>query len=228
MKLKFYLAAALFAALLSACGQSAGPSADSQQAAAEAQALLQAGGGGDGKGLYAACAACHGDGGLGNQALGAPSLVNQQRWYLQRQLESFRFGGRGSHPEDTFGMQMRGVVGALDEAGIAALAAYIDGFSDKPAAATLQGDAKRGADYYSNLCGACHGPEAEGNELLSVPALAGVDDWYLLRQFNNFKLGRRGADQSEKYAHQMGLMGQVLPDEAVAQDVVVYIQSLAE
>ncbi|MBD2857859.1 c-type cytochrome [Spongiibacter sp. KMU-158] len=224
----FRLAAVIAAVLVSACSKSVGPNEDSQQAAQQAQAMLAQGGSADGKSLYGACVACHGDKGQGNAALGAPSLTNQQSWYIQRQLEYFKNGTRGTHPEDAFGDQMRALASSLDEAAMASLADYIDGFSNKPATATLQGNVKRGADYYSNLCGACHGPEAEGNELLSAPALAGVDDWYLLRQFKHFENGLRGADESEKYAYQMGLMGKVLPDADVARDVIVYIQSLAD
>ncbi len=213
---------------LTACSKDVGPSEDSQMAAEKAQALLQSGAAADGKELYAACVACHGERGQGNAAMGAPSLVNQQSWYLLRQLESFRYGSRGSHPQDNYGAQMRALVAGLDRTSIAALAGYIAKFSAKPAEPTISGDVKRGADYYSNLCGACHGPSAEGNELLSAPALAGVDDWYLLRQFDNFKKGLRGADESEKYAYQMGLMGKILPDDQVARDVVAYINSLAK
>ena len=45
--------------------------------------------------------------------------------------------------------------------------------------ATLRGDAARGEDYYINICSACHGGNAQGNDALGAPALAGVNDWYL-------------------------------------------------
>ena len=95
-------------------------------------------------------------------------------------------------------------------------------------AKTLEGNIKRGADYYSNLCGSCHGPAAEGNEKLQSPALAGVDDWYLLKQFNHFRDGIRGADQTDRYGYQMGMMGKTLPNAEIANDVIAYIQSLAD
>ena len=105
---------------------------------------------------------------------------------------------------------------------------YISAMGSQAAAATLSGDLKRGADYYSNLCGACHGPAAEGIELLQAPALAGVDDWYLERQFIHFRDGIRGADEADKYGYQMAMMADSLPDEAVLRDVLAYIQSLAD
>ncbi len=215
--------------VLFACAGDSGPSADSQQAASQAQQLLSSGSRADGKALYQACAACHGAQAEGNRALGAPSLRNQQHWYLQRQLDQYRAGQRGSHPKDSYGQQMQAIAKTLpDDAAVEAVVSYIAGLGNKPAPATLTGDAKRGADYYSNLCGACHGPNAEGLELLQAPALAGVDDWYLRRQFTHFRDGLRGADQGDKYGYQMAMMAGSLPDEAVLDDVLVYIQSLAD
>lgn len=60
-----------------------------------------------GRDLYAACAACHGATGAGNQALAAPGLIGRDDWYLRRQLKLFQSGYRGLHPEDTAGAQMR-------------------------------------------------------------------------------------------------------------------------
>ena len=63
-----------------------------------------------GRALYAACAVCHGQGGEGNDALGAPRLAGQAAWYTARQLRKFIAGVRGSHPDDTSGASMRAVV----------------------------------------------------------------------------------------------------------------------
>ncbi len=215
--------------LLVACSGDSGPSADSERAASQAQQQLASGNRADGKALYQACAACHGAQAEGNQALGAPSLRNQQHWYLQRQLLQYRAGLRGSHPKDSYGQQMQAIAKTLpDDAAVEAVVSYIAGLGNKPAAATLSGNAKRGADYYSNLCGACHGPNGEGLELLQAPALAGVDDWYLQRQYLHFRDGLRGTDERDKYGYQMAMMASSLPDEAVLRDVLVYIQSLAD
>ena len=194
-----------------------------------AQKMLTEGMAGDGKALYQACVACHGANAEGNPALGAPSLRNQQHWYLRRQLQAYRSGQRGSHPEDNYGQQMQAIAKTLpDDAAVGAIVDYISAMGGKTASATLSGDLKRGADYYSNLCGACHGPAAEGIELLQAPALTGVDDWYLQRQFIHFRDGIRGADEGDKYGYQMAIMADSLPDEAVLRDVLAYIQSLAD
>lgn len=223
------LLAGLLAVIVSACSGDPGPSADSEQAAAQAKQMLAAGGERDGEALYAACVACHGDKAEGNRSLGAPSLRNQQDWYLKRQLQHYRAGLRGSHPEDSYGMQMQAIAKTLpDDASVDAVVAYIASLGSKAAEATLEGNIKRGADYYSNLCGACHGPAAEGLEILQAPALAGVDDWYLKRQYLHFRDGLRGADEADKYGYQMAIMARHLTDEAVLTDVLSYIQSLAD
>jgi cytochrome c oxidase subunit 2 len=75
---------------------------------------------------YATCAACHGQKGEGVQALGGPALVGTNDWYLVEQLRKFRDGSRGSHPQDTFGSQMRAAVQILtDDQAVEDVVAYI-------------------------------------------------------------------------------------------------------
>ncbi|MCG8433338.1 MAG: cytochrome c4 [Gammaproteobacteria bacterium] len=80
-----------------------------------------------GKAAYAPCAACHGPTGLGNTALNAPRLAGQHDWYIVRQLKDYKSGIRGTHPDDTYGAQMRPMAMTLatDEA-INDVAAYIN------------------------------------------------------------------------------------------------------
>ncbi len=60
----------------------------------------------NGKRLYAVCAYCHGDDGMGVQALNAPRLAGMTDWYLERQLVNFKDDIRGAHPQDYYGFQM--------------------------------------------------------------------------------------------------------------------------
>jgi len=59
-----------------------------------------------GKSLYATCAECHGAAGEGIWSTHAPRLSHMSDWYLARQLQNFRQGIRGSHPQDFHGAQM--------------------------------------------------------------------------------------------------------------------------
>ncbi|MBB3047232.1 cytochrome c oxidase subunit 2 [Litorivivens lipolytica] len=213
--------------LVAACSDEPAVSVDSQAAAEQAQNVLASGDVNDGKQLYVACQACHGAKGGGNKAMNAPSLVNQSPWYVKRQLMAFKEGRRGTHPDDVYGQQMAAIATTIaDEAAVDSLVAYVDSLPDRAPEATLDGNVKKGADFYSMVCGSCHGPNAEGNELLDSPALAGVDDWYLARQFELFRKGIRGAD--DKYGRQMVMMAPALPTEEDVHNVVSYIQSLAE
>ena len=79
-----------------------------------------------GETLYLTCAACHGAAGEGSEALRSPALAGLNDWYLATQLRSFRDGSRGSHVEDTWGVQMRAASRVLpDDAAIADVVAYV-------------------------------------------------------------------------------------------------------
>jgi len=55
---------------------------------------------------YVTCSACHGPDAKGNELLSAPSLVQQDDWYLERQIGKFQKGIRGANPTDVTGLQM--------------------------------------------------------------------------------------------------------------------------
>ena len=81
----------------------------------------------NGEKLYRTCAYCHGADGMGIQALNAPRAAGMTDWYLKRQLEKFKLGIRGNHPQDYYGMQM-GFMGRIlsDDQAIDDLVAYIN------------------------------------------------------------------------------------------------------
>jgi cytochrome c oxidase subunit II len=79
-----------------------------------------------GKRLYTNCIACHGASGQGIWATNAPRLANMSDWYLQRQLQDFRHGLRGAHPQDFNGAQMAAMAKILsDERDVKDLLDYI-------------------------------------------------------------------------------------------------------
>jgi cytochrome c oxidase subunit 2 len=180
-----------------------------------------------GQQTYATCAACHGARAEGNPGVGAPALAGQQVAYLQRQLANFRAGVRGTHKDDTYGAQMRAgsqsVLG--DDKAIAAVAAYIGSLPKTSVKPAGKYDARNGNNLYQGKCGACHGGQAEGNESLSAPRLAGLDATYIKRQHRNFKLGLRGAQPQDRYGKQMALMAPTLASERELDDVIGYIHA---
>jgi len=84
-----------------------------------------------GKTLYKNCQLCHGDNGQGSESLKAPKISGLQTWYVERQLQYFKDGIRGTNPKDIYGMQMRPMVMVLkDEKDIADVAAYVGTLKD--------------------------------------------------------------------------------------------------
>ena len=80
---------------------------------------------------YSTCAACHGDEGQGNQALGGPALTNVNDWYMVTQLQNFKNGNRGAHPDDSYGNQMRAAAQILaDDEAINDVVSYIATFKN--------------------------------------------------------------------------------------------------
>ncbi len=184
---------------------------------------------GRGKELYQLCAQCHGADATGNSELGAPSIAGLGQWYLRAQLEKFRAGVRGRHPEDPPGMRMRPMALTLrDERDIDDVASYVAGLvRTKPAQLLDSGDRARGGEYFK-VCLTCHGPEAAGNQQMNAPSLALSNDWYLFAQLQNFREGRRGTDPTDSASFQMRAMALTLPDEQAAKDVIAHIMTLSD
>ena len=107
---------------------------------------------------------------------------------------------------------------------ISLFATFITAFSSSAIAA---GDAATGQTLYAT-CGACHGANGEGLEALGSPALAGQEEWYIIRQLENFKTGVRGSDPRYIYGMQMAPMAQILPTPQAMEDVAAYIATLGQ
>ena len=179
-----------------------------------------------GQGQYAVCTACHGPAGAGMELLNAPKIAGQEDWYLRRQLNYYKSGARGAHPEDIYGRQMAPMMATLatDQA-VENVIAYIQTFPDTPAEATITGDAERGEDLWVT-CGACHGAQGQGIKAMNAPRMAGMTDWYLARQLENFKADIRGKHKDDLYGWQMAQMARILKDEDAINDVIAYINTL--
>lgn len=179
-----------------------------------------------GKAAYAVCAACHGPQGEGNRAMNAPSLAGQEAWYLSRQMEAFKSGIRGTAGGDSFGAQMRPMAMVVsDPVALENLVAYIQTFPAGDSPPTVQGDIAAGQTAYL-VCAACHGQKAEGNEAMAGPRLAGQNDWYLVRQLQNYRNGLRGYDPKDIFGNQMKPMAMTLSSDQAINDVVAYINTL--
>lgn len=174
--------------------------------------------------LYQLCAQCHGAAGQGNQAALAPSIAGLAEWYVLAQLQNFKSGARGTHPDDTGGLRMYPMSQTLkSDEDMQAVAAYVAKLPAVKSAPTLEGgNAARGAQLYQP-CIACHGADGAGNQAVQSPRLAGQADWYLLSSLQKLKAGHRGSYPNA--AIMRGMAG-TLADEQAMKDVIAHILTL--
>ena len=172
------------------------------------------------------CQACHGSSGQGNRDLNAPRLAGLTAEYVERQLLDFRSGRRGGAPGDAPGAQMAEMGKTLrDDGAIKRVAYYISTLTATTAMATVKGSASRGKELFSR-CSSCHGADGAGNPLLQAPRLAGMSDWYLLRQLQSFRTGVRGMGLPDSPGARMRAIVMTLPGESAMVDVIAYIETL--
>ena len=107
--------------------------------------------------------------------------------------------------------------------GIAVMTAIVLG--NTTVANAADGDAVKGKALFA-VCMACHGANGEGNAALNAPANGGQDEWYVVRQLNNFRAGVRGAHEGDIFGAQMRPMALTLPNEQAVTDVAAYIATL--
>ncbi|MCY3565622.1 MAG: c-type cytochrome [Gammaproteobacteria bacterium] len=173
------------------------------------------------------CTTCHGADGRGNEGVQAPRLAGMEPWYLKRQLENYRDGIRGTHPDDIEGVAMQPMAAMLTDESIQDIIEWVGGWNYVPAEHTISGDIDAGRTLYQP-CATCHGADAEGNEALGAPALAGQNDWYMVTQIRNFLAGYRGVHPQDVYGAQMRVMTTGLNGENDINNVVAYINSLSD
>lgn len=180
-----------------------------------------------GEALYSQqCALCHADKAQGKKEMNAPALSQLDEAYIARQLMNFKNGLRGTAEGDTHGQSMLAISKAIPEGSISSLASYIALLPANTQTSTLSGDATKGQQYYDSLCGTCHGPGGKGNEALKAPRLSAIQDWYFVRQYQNFAENKRGYHSEDRYGRQMKMMAKILPDEQALKDVAAYLLTI--
>ncbi|MGB8276102.1 MAG: c-type cytochrome [Alphaproteobacteria bacterium] len=146
--------------------------------------------------LKSLCANCHGkDGRTDNPTF--PQLAGQQEEYMEAQIKAFRKRTRGDPHAQAY---MWGAASspALTEGVIEAISGYYS--KQKPAPSTPSEDkalAEKGkalylygaADKQIPKCAGCHGPKAEGDDV--IPRLAGQHKEYLKKQIEAFQVTSR-------------------------------------
>jgi cytochrome c oxidase subunit 2 len=180
-----------------------------------------------GEQIYNTCVPCHGKEGHGNVALAAPAIAGLPAWYVEKQLNGFKAGWRGTKHTDEAGQRMRPIARSLYREGdIPSLAQYVATLQPVVPEPTLtSGDAAAGEGYYQ-VCVACHQADGSGNEALGAPPLKWQQDAYMLAQLNHFKGGLRGYHPDDAMGQSMVAMAATLPDSTAIHDVIAFIRTL--
>jgi cytochrome c553 len=91
--------------------------------------------------------------------------------------------------------------------------------------AAWAGENERGADLY-RLCAVCHGEGGAGSEDLGAPAIAGVPQWYLEVQLNEFRDGTRGTHFDDLMGMRMRPMALTLMRDGDVQAVSAHVAAM--
>lgn len=74
-----------------------------------------------------------------------------------------------------------------------------------------------GTVLFQNLCMHCHGAKGEGNATLKAPPIAGLPDWYVVAQLQNFQLDRRGVHPSDSEGQMMRAISKALSPQQIPE-----------
>lgn len=77
-----------------------------------------------------------------------------------------------------------------------------------------------------DLCSSCHGVKGEGHRIYLAPAIAGLSEWYVLTQLQNFRGGLRGTHFDDLAGMRMRPMSLTLRSDADVEAVAKYVASL--
>ena len=189
-----------------------------------------------GKGGAPACGGCHGEKGLGMDAMEAPRLANIGEQYLVKQLEDYASGKR---TDPGGGAVMNDIAKALSAQDMLDVAAYSDTLeyvtdpSDLKALAadgrkignTKQGKTimTRGIKGQVPACQDCHGLSGRAS---NIPAIHQQKYVYLLNQLKRYRDGGRSNDRVVMKAGIMRGIAKKLSDDNIA-DLAAYLSTAA-
>lgn len=175
---------------------------------------------------FGSCITCHGSGLKGNFATRAPALNQLPSWYVRRQLESFTSDYRGKGDSDHYSVAMYRMANSLDPNTLDDAAAFVASWhiSDQPAVFGApqklenkdQSAFLAGKGLYDTKCADCHGANGEGNEHVSAPPLAALAPWYIEKQVEKFRAGKRGMAEEDIYGQIMVSAAADLNDKDMA------------
>lgn len=146
----------------------------------------------NGRKVYMVCTVCHRPEGWASPDGMYPQIAGQQASVLIKQLADIRARNRDNPTMRPFTSPR--LLGGAQE--IADVAAYIAALPMNPNNMVGPGfDLELGERLYKDECAECHGPAGEGDGKDHIPLVQGQNYYYLIRQFDWIRSGkRRNAD----------------------------------
>ena len=174
------------------------------------------------------CAACHGPNGQGMEPLKVPSIAASPAWYVERQLENFRAGRRGTNPAEPQALIMGATAKALQQEQLHGVALYIQSLRLVPPTPLKHDDSDivLGRELFQERCMECHRFNGTGEMTFGSPPLIGLPEWYMMAQIRKFKNGERGAVPGDQFGVKMVLSSRFIESEEALRGVMAYIASL--
>ena len=74
-------------------------------------------------------------------------------------------------------------------------------------------DASMAVTLYQNVCASCHGAKGEGRQDLKAPSIAGLPEWYVRAQLENFRKDQRGIHAQDVEGQMMRAVSKVLTED---------------
>lgn len=191
----------------------------------------------EGKGSAMACSGCHGEKGLGMDAMESARLANIGEIYVVKQLYDYASGKR---TDPGGGAMMNDIAKALSEQDRLDVAAYADSFEYSTEPSDLKalaqegsnvGDPKKGKIIMIEgikpqvpACQDCHGLSGRAQ---NIPAIHQQKYVYLVNQLKRYRDGSRANDlKVYKYGIMRGIANK-LSDDNIA-DIAAYLATIKE
>jgi cytochrome c oxidase subunit 2 len=86
-------------------------------------------------------------------------------------------------------------------------------------------DEARGKQLFV-VCSACHGTNGGGDAQIGAASIAGLDEWYMVRQIHKFREGKRGAHFNDPGGERMRAIAQSIQSEDDIRELAAYIAYL--
>lgn len=188
----------------------------------------------EGKGDASACIGCHGEKGLGMDAMGAPRLANIGQVYIVKQLANF---ANDLYVPSGMGAVMNGIGKALSDQDRRDVAAYLESLEYEIESSDLKalaadgikiGKPEQGKILVSKgikgrvpACQDCHGFNGRAPH---IPALNQQKFTYLVNQLNNYRDGTRTSDPKVNKIGIMQGIAKKLSPENIA-DIAAFLST---